>query len=146
MGRAPHIPCPLSHPFRCICTPWGYVGCNLRKRRWSTRLLQRHGLCGWDQNSGTFPHILPTLLFLCSAVAILSFSLRIKRHSTYKTYTTDCSLSQRVLFAHQIQPWLQRSAWCQELAASRDSPTSQAEVVLRPKFTATAECVGMATC
>ena len=105
---------------------------------------ESHGLCGWDQNSDTYPHTLPILLFPCSAAAILSSSLGIRRHKTYKTYMTDCSPSQCVLFAHQFQPWLQGSAWHRELATSRDSPTSQAEVVLAPKFAATAERVGMA--
>lgn len=44
-----------------------------------------HGLCGWNQNSDTFPHMLPTLLFPCPAAAILSFSLGIDTRCTWQT-------------------------------------------------------------
>lgn len=147
MGRTSHILCPLSHLFLCMCTSWGYMCCSLRKRRQPTRLLQSGTASVGETKIQTLFHThSPTLLFPCSAVAILSFSLGIKRHKTYKMYMTDCRPSQRLLFAHQFQPQSQGSAWRQELATSLNSPASQAEIVLGPKFAATAECVGMVMC
>lgn len=41
---------------------------------------EQHSPCSWDQNSATCPHTVPTLLFPCSAVALLSFSFRRQKH------------------------------------------------------------------
>lgn len=59
---------------------------------------EQHSPCSWDQNSATCPHTVPTFLFPCSAVALLSFSFRRQKHR----YVHDKRVPKRACAVYKL--------------------------------------------